>query len=69
VNRLLILVPLVLLAHVLVGPATVTAQETATETNVHYILPFTSDGLNPGLTVSEEVQGVCGFESIVVLGR
>jgi hypothetical protein len=69
VNRLLILVLLVLLAPVFAGPATVTAQETPTETNVRYILPFTPDGLNPGLTISAEVEGVCGFESVAALGR
>jgi len=33
-------------------------------TNVRYILPFTGDGLNPGLTVRAEEQGSCGHESL-----
>jgi hypothetical protein len=38
-------------------------------TDVRYFLPFTPDGLNTGLTVSEDESGVCGFSSIVALDR
>jgi len=52
--------------------ATPTADPSATDvarTDVRYLLPFGPDGLNPGLTVSATVEGVCGFSSIVALDR
>ena len=68
-----------LLALALVGPVMVAAQDAtpaagpgATDvdrTDVRYLLPFGPDGLNPGLTVSATVEGVCGFSSIVALDR
>ena len=68
-----------LLALALVGPVMVSAQEATPEagpgatdesrTDVRYLLPFGPDGLNPGLTVSATVEGVCGFSSIVALDR
>jgi hypothetical protein len=68
-----------LLALALVGPMMVAAQDatpaagpSATDvdrTDVRYLLPFGPDGLNPGLTVSATVEGVCGFSSIVALDR
>src|SRR5919107_1455870 len=68
-----------LLALALVGPVMVSAQDatpaadpgaTAVErTDVRYLLPLGPDGLNPGLTVSATVEGVCGFSSIVALDR
>ena len=68
-----------LLALALAGPVMVSAQEAtpaagpgATDvirTDVRYLLPFGPDGLNPGLTVSATVEGVCGFSSIVALDR
>src|SRR5688572_18959192 len=68
-----------LLALALVGPVMVSAQEAtpsadpgATDeirTDVRYLLPFGPDGLNPELTVSATVEGVCGFSSIVALDR
>jgi hypothetical protein len=68
-----------LLALALVGPVMVAAQDatpaagpSATDvdrTDVRYLLPFGPDGLNPGLTVSATVDGVCGFSSIVALDR
>jgi hypothetical protein len=68
-----------LLALALVGPAMVSAQEATPgadagttdeiRTNVRYLLPFGPGGLNPGLTVTANVEGVCGFSSIVALDR
>jgi hypothetical protein len=68
-----------LLALALVGPIMVSAQDATptadpgatdvTRTDVRYLLPFGPDGLNPGLTVSATVEGVCGFSSIVALDR
>ncbi len=68
-----------LLALTLVGPVMVSAQHATpaagsgatdvTRTDVRYLLPFGPDGLNPGLTVSATVEGVCGFSSIVALDR
>ena len=48
--------------------ATPTAGSTA-RTDVRYLLPFTPDGLNPGLTASTEEKGVCGFPSVAALDR
>ncbi|MDQ3227755.1 MAG: hypothetical protein M3Q50_14135 [Chloroflexota bacterium] len=39
------------------------------ETNVRYLLPFTPDGLNPGLTATDNLEGVCGFASSAALDR
>src|ERR687894_115818 len=68
-----------LVALALVGPVMVSAQDATraagpgatdvTRTDVRYLLPFGPDGLNPGLTVSATVEGVCGFSSIVALDR
>ena len=68
-----------LLVLAVVGPAIAAAQDAtppagpaATDvarTDVRYFLPFTPDGLNPGLTVAARTDGVCGFESAAVLGR
>ncbi len=68
-----------LLVLALIGPAMVSAQDATpaadpgatdvTRTDVRYLLPFGPDGLNPGLTVSATVEGVCGFSSIVALDR
>jgi hypothetical protein len=68
-----------LLALALVGPVLVSAQDATptaspsaadvARTDVRYLLPFGPDGLNPGLTVSATVEGVCGFSSIVALDR
>src|SRR5829696_221843 len=57
------------------GQPTVRAQDATSasgataRTDVRYLLPFGPDGLNPGLTVSATVEGVCGFSSIVALDR
>ncbi|CAA9542830.1 MAG: hypothetical protein AVDCRST_MAG59-990 [uncultured Thermomicrobiales bacterium] len=55
--------------------APVTAQDatptagTPARTDVRYVLPFTPEGLNPGLTVTATEEGICGFSSIVALDR
>jgi hypothetical protein len=38
-------------------------------TDIRYILPFTPDGLNPGLTATATEEGVCGFASSAALDR
>ncbi len=48
--------------------ATPTADSTA-GTDVRYLLPFTPDGLNPGLTVTGTEEGVCGYASSAALDR
>jgi hypothetical protein len=70
-----------LLALTLAGPVLASAQDATPEadvggtdspvqrTDVRYLLPFGPDGLNPALTVSATVEGVCGFSSIVALDR
>jgi hypothetical protein len=68
-----------LLALALAGPVLVSAQDATpaagagaadvARTDVRYLLPFGPDGLNPALTVAAEVEGVCGFSSIVALDR
>jgi hypothetical protein len=45
------------------------AAESLARTDVRYVLPFTLEGLNPGLTVTATVDGICGFSSIVALDR
>jgi hypothetical protein len=65
---------LVLLALSLLSPA-VAAQEatpaagSVTRTDVRYVLPFTADGLNPGLTATTTEEGVCAFDSSAALDR
>ena len=55
--------------------APVTAQDATpaagamARTDVRYLLPFTPDGLNPGLTATATEEGVCGFSSIVAFDR
>jgi hypothetical protein len=70
-----------LLALTLTGPVLASAQDATPEadvggtdspvqrTDVRYLLPFGPDGLNPGLTETATVEGVCGFSSIVALDR
>lgn len=41
----------------------------ATATDVRYLLPFTPEGLHPGFTVTETVEGMCGFSSLVAHDR
>jgi hypothetical protein len=38
-------------------------------TDVRYVLPFTPDGLNPGLTATATEAGICGFASSAALDR
>ena len=45
------------------------AAGSAARTDVRYVLPFTADGLNPGLTATATVEGVCGFSSSAALDR
>jgi hypothetical protein len=59
-------------ASVAAQDATPTAAEDAGEggrTDVRYVLPFTPDGLNPGLTAASTEEGVCGFASSAALER
>ena len=63
-----------LLALAVAAPAIVAAQDTTpagdvARTDIRYFLPFTPDGLNPGLTASENENAVCGFSSAAVLDR
>jgi hypothetical protein len=55
-------------AHVLAQDATPADGSTA-RTDVRYVLPFTPDGLNPGLTATTTEDGVCGFDSSASLDR
>jgi hypothetical protein len=55
-------------AHVLAQDATPAAGSTA-RTDIRYVLPFTPDGLNPGLTATTTGEGVCGFSSSAALDR
>lgn len=50
-------------------PTAATAAGTEDRTNIHFILPFTPDGLNPGLTAVTEEAGICGFPSAAALER
>ena len=47
-------------AEVITGP---------TATDIRYLLPFTPEGLHPGFTVTETVEGMCGFASLVAHDR
>ena len=48
--------------------ATPAAGSTA-RTDIRYLLPFTPDGVNPGLTATTTEEGVCGFSSSAALDR
>jgi hypothetical protein len=50
-------------------PTAETAVSDIARTDVRYLLPFTLDGLNPGLTAVTEEEGVCGFPSTAALDR
>jgi hypothetical protein len=68
-----------LIALITIGAPIVSAQNatptpgmgvsTVTQTNVHYIVPFTPDGLNAALTAATTEEGVCGFGSSAALDR
>jgi len=55
--------------------APVTAQDATpaagspARTDIRYVVPFTPDGLNPGLTATATGEGVCGFASSAALER
>jgi hypothetical protein len=57
------------------GPAHVRAQDATpaagspARTDIRYVLPFTPDGLNPGLMATATEEGVCGFDSSAALDR
>jgi hypothetical protein len=38
-------------------------------TDLRYVLPFTPDGLHPGLTATTTEEGICGFPSSAALDR
>jgi hypothetical protein len=75
-HRMLALVVALVLA--LVGPSAAAQDATPTSgasglngviTDMRYVLPFTPDGLNPGLTATTTEDGVCGFPSSAALDR
>lgn len=41
----------------------------ANRTDTRYVVPFTADGLNPGLTVTSTIEGVCDFGSSIASSR
>jgi hypothetical protein len=45
------------------------ATGSSARTDLRYVLPFTPDGLNPGLTATATEEGVCGFASSAALDR
>jgi hypothetical protein len=55
-------------APVIAQDTTPTAGSSA-RTDVRYLLPFIPEGLNPGLTATTTVEGVCGFSSSAALDR
>jgi hypothetical protein len=71
------------LALILIAPTFVVAQDATptvqpasaevtvglARTDQRYFLPFTRDGLNPGLSVTGNERGVCGFTSSAALAR
>ena len=67
---LLVLVPMAVIAQDSTPEAQseVTAGD-VTSTIPAYVFPYDSDGLNAGLTVSANVSGVCGFESLMTPSR
>ncbi len=76
--RLLLVALLMVLVPTLVAPSVAAQDATPTaalepgeggRTDIHYVLPFGPDGLNPGLTVTATEEGICGFSSIVSLDR
>jgi hypothetical protein len=77
VRRLLVMIT----AFIIFGPLAVAAQEatptavepetsvTVTRTDTRYVAPFTPDGLNPSLTVTSTIEGVCTFDSAIANSR
>jgi hypothetical protein len=50
-------------------PTAVSVSSGDNRTDVRYILPFTPDGLNPGLMATTTEDGICGFPSSAALDR
>jgi len=50
-------------------PTAETAVSELTRTDLRYVVPYTPDGLNPGLTVTATEEGICGFASSQALDR
>ena len=74
----LLIAVLAVLVSALVGPGVAAQEATPTtpvdageagRTDTRFVLPYTPDGLNPGLTVTATEEGICGFSSIVALDR
>jgi hypothetical protein len=42
---------------------------TPTRTDTRYVVPFTPDGLNPGLNVTSSIEGACTFGSSIAYSR
>ncbi|CAA9583970.1 MAG: hypothetical protein AVDCRST_MAG59-5150 [uncultured Thermomicrobiales bacterium] len=71
----------VITAFLAFGPLAATAQEATpataepaaglapNRTDTRYVVPFTRDGLNPGLTVTSTIEGACPFGSSIANGR
>ncbi|HLL51046.1 MAG TPA: hypothetical protein VK356_10300, partial [Thermomicrobiales bacterium] len=76
-RRLLILIA----ACMTFGPSAVAAQDAtptavepganvaANRTDTRYVVPFTPDGLNPGLNVTSRTEGICTFGSSIAHSR
>jgi hypothetical protein len=71
-----ILVLVLVAGFVAIGHAApVTAQDATpaagslARTDLRYVVPFTPDGLHPGLTVTATEEGICGFPSSAALDR
>jgi hypothetical protein len=75
-RRLLVLVS-ALVVLVTLGPTTVLGQEATPEpggtalaqTDIRYVIPFGTEGLNAGLTVTDNLTGTCIGDSIAVSDR
>lgn len=77
VRRLLV----VIAASIAFGPLAVAAQEATptvveqgaagavSRTDLHFVLPFTPDGLKPALTVTSTEEGACTFDSSIAYSR
>ena len=50
-------------------PTAETAGSDMARTDLRYVVPYTPDGLNPGLTVAATEEGICGFASSQALDR
>ncbi len=67
---LIALGPLVASAQVATpAPGEPAARGPLDRTDTRYVLPFTADGLNPSLTVSSTIEGICDFQSSIASTR